>query len=159
MNHSLCKPLAFFSAGRLGQIYGTHDLSCLAGSARGAPLWGRGFFVSLLVLIGVAPFAIFMSEFQILKAAADRGAFAIMALFLAGTGIVFVGVLRHAIRAAWDSPLRQPMPENSSLVDRALVYAPLALLLVLGLWMPECLRGAIQHAAEVIQGLPPKGGF
>ena len=159
MNHSLCKPLAFFSAGRLGQMYGTHELSCLAGSARGAPLWGRGFLVSLLALIGVAPFAIFMSEFQILKAAADRGAFAIMALFLAGTGIVFIGALRHAIRAAWDSPLRQPTPEQPSLVDRALVYAPLAMLLVLGLWMPEFLRGAINHAAAVIQGLPAKGGF
>ncbi len=40
MNHSLCKPLGFFSAGRLGQLYRTHDLAGLAGSARGAPVWG-----------------------------------------------------------------------------------------------------------------------
>ena len=82
-----------------------------------------------------------------------------MALFLAGTAIVFIGVLRHAIRAAWDSPVQQPAPEDAGLVDRALVYAPLAMLLVLGLWMPEFLRDAIHHAAEVIQGLPAKGGF
>jgi len=50
-----------------------------------------------------------MSEFQILKAAADRSAFLVMAMFLAGAGIVFVGALRHAIAAAWDTPCRQSL--------------------------------------------------
>ena len=158
MNHSLCKPLAFFSAGRLGQMYGTHDMAQLAGASRCSPVWGRGFFLSLLVLIGVAPFAIFMSEFQILKAAADRGAFGIMALFLAGMGVVFVGALRHAIGVAWNPPVRQPTSEHAGIVDRVLVFVPLAILLVLGLWMPESLRAALNQAADVIRGLPHRGG-
>jgi hydrogenase-4 component F len=159
MNHSLCKPLAFFSAGRLGQIYGTHDITQMAGSARSCPLWGRGFVLSLLALIGAAPFAIFVSEFQILKAASDRGAFAIMALFLAGTDVVFVGALQHAIGAAWDSPVRQPMPEQADMVDRTLVFVPLAVLLILGLWMPEFLRTALHQAANVVRGLSTAGGL
>jgi hydrogenase-4 component F len=152
LNHSICKPLGFFSAGRLGQMYGTHDMARMAGAARGAPVWGRGFFLSMLALIGVAPFAIFMSEFQILKAAVDRGAFVVLALFLAGTGIVFIGALQHAIKAAWDSPAQQPAPERASLAERALVILPLAALLVLGLWMPEYLRSALDQAADVIRG-------
>ena len=159
LNHSLCKSLGFCSAGRLGQMYGTHDISQMAGSARGAPVWGRGFLLSLLALIGLAPFSIFMSEFQILKASADRSAFGIMALFLAGTGVVFVGALRHAIGAAWDPPVRQPTPEHAGLVDCALVFVPLAILLVLGLWMPESLRIALNQTADVIRGLPQRGGF
>jgi hydrogenase-4 component F len=159
LNHSLCKSLGFCAAGRLGQMYGTHDIAQMAGSARGAPVWGRGFFLSLLALIGLAPFAIFMSEFQILKAAADRSSFGVMALFLTGTGVVFVGALRHAIAAAWDPPVLQPAPEHAGVADRALVFVPLAILLVLGLWMPEFLRIALHQAADVIRGLPQNGGF
>ncbi len=152
LNHSICKPLGFFSAGRLGQMYGTHDMARMAGAARHAPIWGRAFFLSMLALIGVAPFAIFMSEFQILKAAADRGAFVVMALFLGGAAIVFVAALQHAIKTAWDSPVMQPAPERADLAERALVVVPLAALLVLGLWMPGCLRDALEQAAGVIRG-------
>jgi hydrogenase-4 component F len=152
LNHSLCKPLGFFSAGRLGQLYGTHELARLAGSARGAPLWGGSFFLSLLVLIGVAPFAIFMSEFQVLRAAADAGSFGVLALFLAGTAIVFVGALRHAVAAAWGKAVQEPTPHKASLAEVALVVVPLAALLALGLWMPEPLREVIKCAAGVIQG-------
>ena len=40
LNHSLCKALAFFSVGRLGQMYGTHDMRRMAGAMRAAPVWG-----------------------------------------------------------------------------------------------------------------------
>ncbi|MBI5723089.1 MAG: hydrogenase 4 subunit F [Planctomycetes bacterium] len=152
MNHSLCKSLGFFSAGRLGQLYGTHDLGRMAGAARSSPVWGRGFLLSLLALIGAAPFAIFMSEFQILKAAADRGAFVVMAIFLAGAAIVFVGALRHAVGVAWDDPVGQPAPENAGLGEKLLVIVPLAILLVFGLWMPDCLKDVLNRAADVIRG-------
>jgi hydrogenase-4 component F len=152
LNHSLCKPLGFFSAGRLGQMYGTHDLARLAGCARSTPLWGRGFFLSLLALIGMAPMAIFMSELQILKAAADQNAWLVLTVFLAGTGIVFIGALRHAVAAAWDPPVGTPPAEETSLAERGLVLLPLAALIVLGLWMPQPLREAIARAAAIIRG-------
>jgi hydrogenase-4 component F len=152
MSHSFCKPLAFFSAGRLGQLHGTHDLATLAGSARLAPLWGRGFFLSLLALIGVAPFAIFMSEFQILKAAADGGQFVVLIAFLAGAAIVFVGALKHAIAAAWGQPVHQPTPQTTGLAEKALVILPLGVLLVLGVWMPPILRDVLNRVADIIRG-------
>ena len=43
-----------------------------AARCRAAPVWGKGLLLSLLCLIGVAPFAIFMSELQIVSAAASR---------------------------------------------------------------------------------------
>ena len=152
MNHSICKSLGFFSAGRLGQMYGSHDLHQIKGVLRQTPIWGSGFFVSLLALIGVAPFAIFMSEFQILKASVDCGAFWATAIFLAGTAVVFIGALQHAIAAAWDDPARQPAAEKNRLVEKAVVFCPLALLLILGIWMPDFLRLILDQAARVIGG-------
>ncbi|MBE3135751.1 MAG: hydrogenase 4 subunit F, partial [Acidobacteria bacterium] len=80
LNHSLTKSVAFFSAGRLGQRFGTHDMTRMGGALRSSPLWGGGLFVGLLALIGVAPFAIFMSEFQIIRAAFDTGSFLSMSI-------------------------------------------------------------------------------
>ncbi len=151
LNHSICKTLSFFAAGRLGQTYGTHDITKMSGSLRSAPVWGLGLFGSLLALIGVAPFAIFMSEFQVLKAAMDSHATLALILFLAGGSVVFVGVLRHAIAAAWGDPSPIVEPERASKIDMLLVISPLAILLILGLWMPAPLVNILKQAAAVLE--------
>ena len=154
LNHSICKSLSFFAAGRLGQMYGTQDMSKMAGALRHAPVWGKGLFGSLLVLIGVAPFAIFMSEFLILRAAAKSGSYWTMALFLAGAGIVFVGALQHAIHIAWGEPIVTPKEEQAGGVDKMLVAASLAALLILGLWIPDFLTRTLTDAARIVEGAP-----
>jgi hydrogenase-4 component F len=151
LNHSICKTLSFFAAGRLGQTFGTHDMTKMSGSLRAAPVWGIGLFGSLLVLIGVAPFAIFMSEFQILKAALDRHATFSLILFLAGGSVVFVGALRHAIEMAWGEPSPVVEPEHAGLIEVFLAFAPLVVLLALGLWMPEPLMNILKQAAAVLE--------
>jgi len=150
LNHSLCKTLAFFAAGRLGQMFGTHDMRKLAGAMRVSPVWGAGIFGSLLALIGVAPFALFMSEFQILKAAMDGGAITALVLFLFGAGVVFVGALGHAIPLVWGKAEAAVKPTRAGILETLLVVIPLVLLLVLGLWMPGPLSGALHEAANVI---------
>jgi hydrogenase-4 component F len=154
LNHSLCKPLAFFAAGRLGQMYGTHDTARLSGCMRAAPVWGRALFGSLLVVIGVAPFAVFMSEFMVLRAAARSGAWWTLGIFLIGVGIVFIGVLRQAINMAWGEPVAVPKQEQASPSDRVMIVAVLGALLVLGLWFPDALAGMLGQASKIVEGTP-----
>ena len=149
-NHSLCKTLSFFAAGRLGQVFGGHDMEKMSGSLSVSPVWGIGLFCSLLALIGMAPFALFMSEFQLIKAAVDRQAWVVLSLFLLGAGIVFVGALGHAIPLLWGTNQESHPPVKASLFDGFLVFAPLVVLLVLGLWMPEPLFTALTSAANII---------
>ncbi|MCU0663758.1 MAG: hydrogenase 4 subunit F [Myxococcota bacterium] len=150
LNHSVCKSLGFFCAGRLGQMYETHDMHRMRGTLHVSPIWGIGLLLSLMALIGVAPFAVFMSELQIVKAALDVNAIVILVLFLASTGIVFVGALGHATSMAWGKAPEGVPQSKTKMIDIALVVAPLALLLLLGLWMPEWLRGILSQAADVI---------
>jgi hydrogenase-4 component F len=152
LNHSLCKTLSFFAAGRLGQAMGSHDMEEMSGSMRISPVWGIGIFCSILALIGIAPFALFMSEFQLLKAALDKGATVSLILFLFGAGIVFVGALGHAIPLAWGRPHTTAPSLRTSFVEFILVFAPLAVLLLLGLWMPQHLQEALNAAADIIRG-------
>jgi len=152
LNHALCKPLAFFAAGRLGQMYGTHDMNRLSGCMRTAPVWGRALFGSLLAVIGVAPFAVFMSEFMVLRAAARSGAWWTMGVFLLGLGVVFIGVLRRAINMAWGEPAAAGRAEQAGAADRIIIVAALGALLVLGLWFPDALSGMLGQASTIVEG-------
>ena len=152
LNHSLCKSLGFFSIGRLGQLYKTHDLTRIGGSLRASPVWGMGLFGSIIALIGVAPFALFLSEFQILKAAVDTRTWIVLTLFLLGTGVVFAGALKHGMNTAWGAPTGTPENENAGIIEKALVILPLALLVMLGLFIPDFLQQALAKAAIIIGG-------
>jgi hydrogenase-4 component F len=151
LNHSICKSLAFFSTGKLGQTYGSHDMTKMSGSVSGAPVWGTGLFGSLLTLIGVAPFAIFMSEFQVLKAAVDKHWTIGVILFLGGSGVVFVGALRHAIGMAWGQPSPIVAPEKTGVIEKVLAFAPLVILLGLGIWIPGPLLKMLTQAASILR--------
>ena len=154
LNHSVCKALAFFAAGRLGQSYGTHDMEELSQTLRISPVWGLGLLLSLLALIGVAPFSIFMSELFILKAAADHQAYWSMGLFLFGAAVVFVGALRHAIGMAWGGATPKVAVQPIRALDVGVVAVCVSLLLGLGLWMPEVLATTLSDAAQVVGGRP-----
>lgn len=151
-NHSICKTLSFFAAGRLGQVYNTHDMRQLTDTLRRMRIWGIGLFASLLCLIGVAPFAIFMSELQIVKAAVDSHSFLALVVFLAGSSAVFVGALGHAISMAWEPSEDESAPVRTTMLEAILVIVPLATLLLVGLWIPDFMRVALEQAANILGG-------
>ena len=93
-----------------------------------------------------------MSELQILRAGAEARAFAPLALFLAGVGIVFVGAMRHVVGVAWGEETCVPTADRCGAEDRVLVWGALGLLLLLGLWIPEPLRAVLEAAAAVVGG-------
>jgi hydrogenase-4 component F len=152
LNHSVCKSLAFFAVGRLGQRFGSHDMHAISGALRADSLWGIALLVSVLALIGVAPFSIFMSEYQLLRAAVGTGAWLALALFLAASGVVFLSALRHVIDMAYGTPgvPERALPNGRLAVP--IVAVAIALLVVLGLWMPLSLSDAIGSAAAVLAG-------
>jgi hydrogenase-4 component F len=154
LGHSLGKSLAFFSAGRLGQERGTHDIAALSGALRRMPLWGAAFVASLLALLGAAPFAIFMSELLIVRASLEKRAIVTMVIFLFGTAVVFVGALRHVLTLAWGATDTPRAPSRPTLTDRVVVATALGLLLVFGLVLPPPLRAALQMASDVVGGRP-----
>jgi hydrogenase-4 component F len=155
LNHSLGKPVAFFSAGKLGQERGTHQIAALSGALHRVPLWGAALFTSLLALIGMAPFGIFMSELLVVRASLESHATITMGLFLAALAVVFVGALRHTVALAWsDAPKAAGTAIPVSVADRIVVFVPLALLIVLGLWLPSSLHTVLDLAADVVRGRP-----
>ncbi|MDA8126824.1 MAG: proton-conducting transporter membrane subunit [Deltaproteobacteria bacterium] len=157
LNHALAKTLAFFSAGRLAQMTSSYSMKSLRGVLRLSPLWGTALFAGILALIGMAPFSLFISEFMILKAALQGGSLLVAAVFLAGIGVVFIGALSHLIPMVWGTPADPSLrPARPSFLEYLLVAAPLAVLLLLGLWMPQTLFRVLNAAAGIVS---PAGGI
>jgi hydrogenase-4 component F len=152
LNHSVCKSLAFFAVGRLGQRFGSHDMRAICGALRVDNLWGAALLISLLALIGVAPFAVFMSEYQLLRAAVDADAWLVLVLFLIASGVVFVSALRHLIDMAYGTPNKPQRVAADGRMALSIIVAASAILLLLGLWMPLSLADAIGSAAAVLAG-------
>ena len=153
-NHSLAKSTGFFCAGRLGQIYGTHEMKSLRGTLRSAPLWGTGLLLALLGLIGVVPSGTFMSELLTAKAAVDARAIVVLVVFLAAAGTAFIGIFGHAMAMAWGTPPREGMSEKAGLLDAVVVVFPLVVLAILGVWMPPPLRDMLEQAARIVRPVP-----
>ncbi|MEK7476513.1 MAG: proton-conducting transporter membrane subunit [Candidatus Coatesbacteria bacterium] len=152
LNHSLAKTFAFCAAGRMGQLYGSHDMDRMKGTLRAAPVWGTGLWVSFLALLGVAPFALFMSEFTIFRGALQARAFWPAGIFLGAVAVVFVGASRHAIAMAFGSSPDRELDERAGVRARVLVWGAIAGLLGLGLWLPGPLARMLAEAARVLEG-------
>lgn len=154
-NHSISKAFAFFAAGRLGQVYDTYEIEKIQGAAHVAPIWGTAIFCSILSLIGMAPFAIFMSKLQLLKAMIDQGSYYSLGIFIFGSATVFVSALQHAITMTWgniDKEEATKIHSKSRAWEYLLVVFCIILLVVAGLYLPDCVIKGINEAAKTIGG-------
>jgi hydrogenase-4 component F len=93
LNHALSKPLMFFASGNIQSRFGSQNIASVKGVLTSMPLLGTLTLIGALSLSGTPPFNIFVSEFTVLKAGADREMWLLVALFLLFVVIVFYGVL------------------------------------------------------------------
>ncbi len=150
--HALAKSLAFCCAGRLGQIYNTHDMRYMTKITSASPWAGTGLLVSMLVLIGAAPLAMFLSEFLIVKTAVEQGRLLTTVLLLFGLGVAFIVMARRAITMAWQPAEQTLSADRASFSEITLIPAALVVLLVLGIFWPTSLTNILSEAAEILQG-------
>jgi hydrogenase-4 component F len=154
LNHSVCKMVTFFCAGTLAQRYGTREMPQMRRTLEILPVAGSGFLLGLLAIIGMPPFSVFMSELWIARTGAENGHLAAVVLFLAGAAIVFIAAFRHGVEMTWADTGRRPPEGRAANLGWPLVAAPLAFLLLIGIWMPSGLGEVLARAAAVIGGRP-----
>lgn len=152
LSHSIAKSTTFLSAGRIVRAYGTNDMRRIAGTLAASPLWGGGLLAGVLALVGTAPFAIFFSEFMILRAAVGAREWLTAALFLFGMCVVFAGALRSVIPMVWKPDGTAPAFPRPTLSEALLAILPLLGLLLLGVLMPGPIAAALSSAARVLGG-------
>jgi hydrogenase-4 component F len=154
INNGLTKGVLFLSAGNIHRAYGSKLTTNVSGALRRVPVSGALFLAGFFAITGSPPFGPFLSEFTILRAAIDSGQFVVGALFLGMLFVVFVGMGTTVLSVVQGEPPKG-MPPNE-FRDSFLMVGPavacLALVLLLGLYVPPPVNGLLQDAASFLDG-------
>lgn len=151
-NHAVNKALMFFSAGRVAQSYGTHNLEKISGVRGALPVTGLAMLVGIFALIGFPPGSIFISEFYLLGGAFLGGHYFIGVLLLGFLAVIGGALLYHFGKVLFGKRPEQnisPKEPFSSL----LAYSFLLVFIIgLGVFVPFVLQKSLLAAVGVLRG-------
>ncbi len=144
--HSLTKSAIFFAVGHAVQKTGTQLMDNIRGLITTSPLIGWGLVLGSLAILGMPPFGVFASEFLILTTAMRDQPWATPFLLLA-LGVAFAAVFSKVQPMVFGETRAKRLPARPAMVP---VFVHLALVLMLGLWIPPVLADWYRQAARLI---------
>ena len=153
INNGLTKGVLFLSAGNIHRAYGSKLTDDVSGAIRRVPVSGALFLAGFLAITGSPPFGPFISEFTIVNAAIGSGQFLAGGLFLLLLGVVFIGMGATVLAVVQGEPVeaKQPNGFRDGLSTCAPIVLLLALVLLLGLYIPPPLEGLLREAAAFLE--------
>ncbi|MFO1303470.1 MAG: hydrogenase 4 subunit F [Burkholderiales bacterium] len=144
--HSLTKSAIFFTVGHAVQKVGTQAMDDIRGLVTVSPLVGWGLALGALAILGMPPFGVFASEFLILTTAMRDQPWA-TPLLLAALGLAFAAVFAKVQPMVFGETTAKRLPLRPAMLP---VFTHLALVLMLGLWIPPFLADWYRQAARLI---------
>ena len=144
--HSLTKSAIFFTVGHAAQKTGTQVMGDIRGLVSMSPLLGWGLALGTLAILGMPPFGVFASEFLILTTAMRSHPWATPFL-LGALGLAFAAIFSKVQPMVFGIPTGKRLPLRPSMLP---VFAHLAVVLMLGLWIPPFLADWYRQAAKLI---------
>lgn len=150
LSHTLAKGLLFLAVGYMIYRVGSKRIAAFSGLGRKMPITGTMIAIAVLSLVGVPPFAGFMSKFAVIRAG--------LALHDAAyTGLVVMVLLATVIEVGYFMRLLQFMFFTEAEGEEAVKELPLsalipitilaALIIAIGVY-PHMISGLLQQAAN-----------
>ncbi len=146
--HSLTKSAIFFAVGHAAQKAGSQLMENIRGLITLSPTVGWGLMMGSLAILGLPPFGVFASEFLILTTAMREQPWATPVL-LTGLGVAFAAIFGRVQPMVFGETRAQRLPHAPALLP---VFAHLAIVLVLGVYVPPYLAHWYRSAAALIGG-------
>ena len=146
--HSLTKSAIFFAVGHAAQKAGSQRIEDIRGLLAMNPTIGWGLMLGSLAILGMPPFGVFASEFLILTTAMKQQPWATPILLVA-LGVAFAAIFGRVQSMVFGAPTGRRLPHQPALLP---VFAHLAIVLLLGLYIPPYLAEWYRAAARMIGG-------
>ncbi len=146
--HSLTKSSIFFTAGHASQTAGTQQMEGIRGLVGISPTIGWGLMLGSIAILGMPPFGVFASEFLILTTAMREHPWTTPFLLIA-LGVAFAAIFRKVQPMVFGESDAPALPHSPALVP---VFLHLALVLMLGVYIPYALADWYRAAARLIGG-------
>jgi hydrogenase-4 component F len=164
VSHCVTKSFCFFAAGAALMATGTREIAVVRGLIRKSPVAGAALVFGGLAIAGAPPFAVFLSEFSILKAGLMQKHYVATGLLAIFIVIAFFGIMLHINRMVFGAPENKnngtPEPNHSVPEPVATFHLPfscrLALILaavpvlVLGFYIPQPLQDLLTQTAAAL---------
>jgi hydrogenase-4 component F len=144
--HSLTKSAIFFAVGHASQIAASQRMDRIRGLIHQSPTVGWGLMLGTIGILGLPPFGVFTSEFLIITTTMHEEPWATPVL-LVSLAVAFAGVFGKVQPMVFGSTDAPALPHSPALVP---VFTHMALVLLLGLYIPPFLVQWYQHAARFI---------
>lgn len=144
--HALTKSAIFFAVGHATQKSGTQLMENIRGLIKTNPTIGWGLMIGTLAILGMPPFGVFASEFLILTTAMHDYPWS-MPFLLVALGVAFAAIFSRVQRMVFGETTGQRLPHPPALIP---VFLHLALVLMLGLYIPPYLAIWFKQAAALI---------
>jgi hydrogenase-4 component F len=156
MLHMLCngltKGVLFLSAANLHRAYGGKTTDEVAGALRGAPFSGTMFLLGFFAITGAPPFGPFLSELTIARAAFGSGHGGIGALYLLFLMVVFLGMGATVLKVTLGDGAGPTTGWRERVTTSLPILGFMALVLALGVYVPETLSDALWEAVRWVEG-------
>ncbi|HWG75429.1 MAG TPA: hydrogenase 4 subunit F [Steroidobacteraceae bacterium] len=146
--HSLTKSSIFFTVGHAAQKTGSQLMDNIRGLITLSPTVGWGLMLGTLAILGLPPFGVFASEFLIITTAMREQPWATPILLIA-LGVAFAAIFGRVQPMVFGETSGQRLSHPPALLP---VFAHLAIVLVLGIYVPPYLAHWYQAAASFIGG-------
>jgi hydrogenase-4 component F len=153
INHALAKAVLFLGSGDIALRYGTREAAGVRGALTAVPVTGGALLLGSMAVLGSPPFGLFLSELTIIRAGFARTSPVLPLMLLALLAVAFIAFARTTTGMATGSPpgLTDPYRHGAGrLAAAAPLIAGLAVLLLLGLWIPAGLNTVILRSVAVI---------
>jgi len=144
--HSLTKSAIFFTVGHASQSTGTQIMDQIRGLIVQSPTIGWGLAVGSLAILGMPPFGVFTSEFMMLTTAMHEHSWATPFLLIA-LGVAFAAIFGKVQPMVFGETTAHRLPHPPALIP---VFVHLAIVLMLGLYIPPYLVAWYRQAAALI---------
>jgi hydrogenase-4 component F len=152
MTHSITKSFCFLAAGAALLAVDTRQIASVRGLIRTSPAAGTALLFGGLAIAGAPPFAVFLSEFSILRAGLTQGHYLVTALLALFIAIAFFSILIHINSMVFGRPDGNPAPPRVHLPFTsvlALVIAAIPIV-IFGVYLPEPLHRLLGLAASTL---------
>jgi hydrogenase-4 component F len=158
VNNAVTKGVLFLSAGNIHRAYGSKSVEDVRGALRRLPFSGALLLAGFFAITGSPPFAPFLSEFTIVRAAMTSGHGVVGALFLVMLAVVFIGMGGVVLSVVQGDPPAPVAEARDGFRDRFGTVAPIALLMavvvLLGVYVPGPVSRLVQNAATFVEVKP-----
>jgi hydrogenase-4 component F len=144
--HSLTKSAIFFAVGHIAQVKSTQKIADMGGLTESNPVLGWGLVLGVVAIAGLPPLGIFMSEFLLITSTFARAPW--LAILLVFGILVGFGALFLRLNAVAFGEPRGPSAEAKA--SYLPMYSHLALVLIVGLYMPTALVAWFQNVAKLL---------